>query len=179
MKKKTNFRWVAKVVIASMLVSIVFTFAAEEVLSRAGYIMAFVILAIFIAIGVLFDIVGVSVTAASQAPFHSMASHKEPGAVEALRLLNNAEKVSSLCNDIVGDISGIVSGTTSAIIVTRIVRDFSTNNVVFQLAISALVAGLTIGGKALGKTLAMNNSTQIVLSVGKVLSIKTKFTRNK
>ena len=34
---------------------------------------------------------------------------------------------------------------------------------------SALVAGLTVGGKAIGKTFAVNSCTQIVHMVGKVL----------
>ena len=37
-----------------------------------------------------------------------MAAHKEAGAIEALRLIRNAEKVASFCNDVVGDISSIV-----------------------------------------------------------------------
>ena len=34
---------------------------------------------------------------------------------------------------------------------------------------SALVAGLTVGGKAIGKTVAVNSCTQIVHLVGRVL----------
>jgi hypothetical protein len=68
----------------------------------------------------LFDIIGVAVTAADERPFHSMAAHKEKGAAEALYLLHNASHVSSFCNDVVGDICGIVSGTTAAVIVSRL-----------------------------------------------------------
>ena len=77
-------------------------------------------LAVFIGLGILFDIIGVAVTAADPRPFHSMAAHKEPGAKEALMLLRNAGRVSSVCNDVVGDICGIVSGTTTAVIVVRL-----------------------------------------------------------
>ncbi|MCF0120740.1 MAG: hypothetical protein HUJ65_03795 [Oscillospiraceae bacterium] len=167
--KKTNFRWIIRIVIATFIISMTFTFASAEILGSAGYVMAFVVLAVFIGLGIVFDIIGVAVTAAQEAPFHSMASHRQRGAQEALKLLKNAEKVSSFCNDVVGDISGIVSGATSATIVARIMSDLSTNNVLLQLAVSGLVAALTIGGKALGKTFAMNRSTDIVLSVGKVL----------
>jgi hypothetical protein len=34
---------------------------------------------------------------------------------------------------------------------------------------SALVAGFTVGGKAIGKTFAMNSCTKIVHGVGKIL----------
>ena len=38
-----------------------------------------------------------------------------------------------------------------------------------SLAMSALVAGLTVGGKALGKSMAMHSCTSIVFSAGKVI----------
>jgi CBS domain containing-hemolysin-like protein len=174
MKTKTNSGWIAKIIVISMAVSMAFTFASTEILGSAGYVMAFLVLAIFILLGIVFDLVGVSVTAASTAPFHSMAAKKEPGAPEALKLIRSAEKVSSICNDVVGDISGIISGTTSALIVTKLMSDLSTENILIQLGISALVTGATVGGKAFGKTLAINNSTRIVLEVGKLIHIKNK-----
>ncbi len=169
MKTKTNPRWVLKITLISIVVSMTFALASTKVLGSLGYVMAFVVLAIFILLGIVFDIVGVSVTAASVKPFHSMAAHKERGATEAIRLIRNAEKVSSICNDVVGDISGIISGATSALIVTRLVTDFSLPNLFMQLVISGLVTGATVGGKAAGKALAINNSTSIVLDVGKLI----------
>ena len=35
--------------------------------------------------------------------------------------------------------------------------------------ISALVAGLTVGGKAIGKTFAVNSATEIVHAVGRLI----------
>ena len=169
MKSKTNPGWVIKITLISIAVSMTFALASSKVLGNLGYVMAFVVLAIFILLGILFDIIGVAVTAASLKPFHSMAAHKERGATEAIRLIRNAEKVASICNDVVGDISGIISGATSALIVTRLVTDFSLSNLVMQLLISGLVTGATVGGKAAGKTLAINNSTNIVLDVGKLI----------
>jgi CBS domain containing-hemolysin-like protein len=174
MKTKTNSGWIAKIIVISMIVSMIFTFASAKILGSAGYVMAFLVLAVFILLGIVFDTVGVSVTAASIAPFHSMAAHKESGAAEAIRLIRNAEKVSSICNDVVGDISGIISGTTSALIVTKLMADLSTENILIQLGVSALVTGATVGGKAFGKTLALSNSTRIVLNVGKLIHIKNK-----
>ncbi|SHI08147.1 hypothetical protein SAMN02745823_02325 [Sporobacter termitidis DSM 10068] len=174
MKTKTNSRWYVKIIIISMGVSMAFTFASSEILGSAGYVMAFLVLAVFILLGIVFDVVGVAVTAASTAPFHSMAAHKERGAQEALRLIRNAEKVSSVCNDVVGDISGIISGTTSALVVAKLMADLSTGNILIQLVVSALVTGATVGGKAVGKTLAMSNSTRIVLDVGKLVHLKNR-----
>ncbi|MGE4483547.1 MAG: hypothetical protein AB7C97_00385 [Oscillospiraceae bacterium] len=171
MKRKTNIRWVVRITIISMFTSATFTFLSAQVLTGAGYILAFSVLLLFIAIGVLFDIIGVAVTSASEVPFHSMASHKERGAAEALALLRSAEKVASICNDVVGDISGIVSGTTAVIIVTNLSRKTDSHEVLLQLLISGLVAGFTIGGKAVGKALAINHSTAIVHFVGRLLRV--------
>ncbi len=43
-----------------------------------------VIVVVFIGLGIVFDIIGVAVTAADAKPFHSMAAHREKGAKEAL-----------------------------------------------------------------------------------------------
>ena len=169
MKKKTNIRWVVRIVLISIAVSAVFTVTSSELLGRAGNLVAFVILVVFIGIGVVFDMIGVAVISAQEAPFHSMAARRERGASQALKLLKNAEKASSLCNDVVGDVSGIVSGATAAYITARLALTFNTESVLLQLLISSAVAGLTIGGKAAGKTLAMNRSVAIVLGVGRLV----------
>ena len=103
-------------------------------------------------------------------PFHSMAARKVPGAHEAIKLLRNAERVSSICNDVVGDICGVVSGSASATIAALIL----TNAEVgwprgISLLMSALVAGLTVGGKAIGKTIAVKSCTSIVHTVGRLI----------
>lgn len=179
MKRKTEYRWIIRIILLSIVISVAFTFASEEILSGAGYIIAFLVLFLFIFIGIIFDVIGIAVTSATEAPFHSMSSHRESGAAEAIKLVKNAEKVSSICNDVVGDIAGIVSGTTSVIIVTRLASDLSGGNVAIQLAASGLVAGMTIGGKAIGKTVAINNNTKIVLTVGKVISFVTGIFKKK
>ena len=170
---KNNIRWIIRITLLSIVISVAFTLASTEALSGAGYFAAFAILLVFILIGIIFDIIGVSVTVAPEAPFHSMASRRRRGAREAVYLLKNSEKVSSICNDVVGDIAGIVSGTTSTIIVTMLVRDFSVNNVFLQLAMSGIVSGMTIGGKAIGKIFAINNSVSVVFGVGRFVSLFT------
>ena len=178
MKQKINYKWVLKVVALSFFVTIVFNLVSS-ILGGAGYIISFLLLLTFMTIGIVFDMIGIAVTSALPAPFHSMASHHERGAMEALRIIKNAEKTSSICNDIVSDISGVVSGALSVIIATRIISEPSVENIIVQLVISGLVTALTVGGKAIGKTIAINNSTKIVLAVGKVLSIKSGISSKK
>ena len=155
----------------AVALSAVLSLASESMLAGAGVAVAVLILAMFIGLGILFDIIGVAVTAADPRPFHSMAAHKEKGAREALMLLRNASQVSSVCNDVVGDICGIVSGTTAAVIVVRLQTALDLRSVLISVAVTALISGLTIGGKALGKTFAMKQSTKVVYCAGRVLHV--------
>ena len=179
MRKKTNYRWLIKIVLISVVASLVFTFASTEILGRAGYVVSFAVLAVFIALGIVFDVIGIAVAAATEAPFHSMAAHHTRGAAESLRLVRRADKVSSFCNDVVGDVTGIVSGTTAALIAARLLEGLTTESLVFPLLISGAVTGLTVGGKAAGKTIAFNNSTAIVFKVGKLINFMRLKARSK
>jgi len=169
MNEKTNVGWILRIVLLSIGISIAFTFVSEVALGGTGFVVSLLFLIVFILIGVIFDIIGIAVASASETPFHSMASHHEKGAAEAIRLIKNAGRVSSICNDVIGDISGIVSGSMVAAIGTMLMGKVPFSKVVLQLALSGLVAGLTIGGKAVGKIAAIKNSTKIVLNVGKLL----------
>ncbi|MCL2221687.1 MAG: hypothetical protein FWC20_05990 [Oscillospiraceae bacterium] len=168
--KKTNYKWILRIVLISLVASVVFTLASTEVLGRTGYIISFTILAVFILIGVIFDVIGIAVATGNEAPFNSMATRRQKGAAEALGLIKNADKVTCYCNDVIGDVTGIVSGTTAALIAARLIDGFDAGNVILPLIISAVVTGLTVGGKALGKTFAFNNSTKILAGVGKLLN---------
>ena len=170
-QQKQALRWALTIFLVTIAVSATISFVSGEVMDRSSMAVAFLILLVIVAVGIVFDIVGVAVTSADEKPFHSMASRRVSGAREAIRLLRNAEKVSSICNDVVGDICGVVSGAASATIAARAIMylDFSWPQLV-SLGMSALVAGLTVGGKAIGKTVAMNSCTEIVFLVGQILA---------
>ena len=171
-KKQRNktVRWVVTIFLVTIFVSALISLISEEVMASSSIYVAFLILFIIVLIGILFDIIGVSVTSADETPFHAMAARKVPGAKEAIQLLRQAEKVSSICNDVVGDICGVVSGSASATIAAQVLNHFEfTWPRLVILVMSALVAGLTVGGKAIGKTFAVNSSTNIVHTVGKFL----------
>lgn len=168
---RSRWRWALRVFLISVALSAVLSLLSGVVLEDAGLALATAVLALFILLGIAFDIVGVAVTAADARPFHSMAAHREKGAKEALCLLKNGDKVASFCNDVVGDICGIVSGSTAAVIVSRLLRRFDWESIFASIAVTALISGLTIGGKALGKALAMERSTDVVFSVAKILHV--------
>ena len=171
-KKERNktIRWVVTIFLVTILISGTISLVSEEIMAVSGMVIAFVILFLIILVGIVFDIIGVAVTSADEKPFNAMAARKVPGARQAISLLHNAERVSSICSDVVGDICGVVSGAASATIATQVLQnfDFSWPRII-TLIMSALVAGLTVGGKAIGKTFAIKSSTQIVYSVGKVI----------
>lgn len=170
-QEPSPYGWAITAFTMAVILSAALSLASESILGGTGLIVSVLILCVFIILGIFFDIIGVAVTAADQKPFHSMAAHKERGAKESLMLLRNAERVSSVCNDVVGDICGIVSGTTAAVIVIHLQNAVNTRNVLISVAMTALISGLTIGGKALGKALALKRSTQVVYMAGRFLHI--------
>lgn len=171
-KKERNksIRWVLTIFFVTIFISAFISYVSNELMAISTVYAAFAILLVIVLIGILFDIIGVAVTSANEQPFHSMAARKVPGAQEAIKLLRKAERVSSICNDVIGDICGVVSGSASAAIAAQVVVNLhSTHAVVVSLLMSAMVAGLTVGGKALGKTFAIKSCTDIVQVVGRLI----------
>lgn len=168
--KKVDFRWVGLIFSATIIISACFSLLSTTVMDRVNTIAAFAVLLVIVLIGIFFDIIGVAVTTADEKPFHSMAARNLPEAKEAIKLIRNAGKVSSFCNDVVGDICGVISGSASAVIAVRVIMNFTpTAASITQLMMSALVSALTVGGKAVGKTFAINVSTPIVHFAAKVI----------
>lgn len=156
----------------TFVISITMSLVTNSLTEKLNIVFAGVILLSIILIGILFDVVGIAVTAADETPFHALASKKKKGARAAIRLIRNAEKVSSFCNDVVGDIAGIISGSTSAVIVIYVVNALETNSDIIPGAIiTAIVAALTVGGKAVGKSFAINESYHIVRLAANILSL--------
>ena len=168
-KGASQYRWALTVFCMAVTLSAVLSLASESMLDGAGVVVALLILAAFIVLGIVFDILGMAVASADPKPFHSMAAHKAKGAKQALFLIRNASRVSSVCNDVVGDICGIVSGATGAVIVVRLQQSFNIQSVLVSVAVTALISGLTIGGKALSKTFAIKQSTKVVYLAGRIL----------
>ena len=115
-------------------------------------------------------IIGLAVATADAAPFHSMAARKVKAGRIAVKLIKNADQVSSFCNDVIGDICGVVSGSTAAAIAIKIAT--AEGSLIFlNLLICGLVSALTVGLKAIGKAAGFGYSRQIVFAVSKVAGI--------
>lgn len=169
-QRHKTIRWVVTVFLITVVISGIISLVSDEVMDSSSLPVAFLILLAIVMVGIIFDIIGMAVASADEKPFHSMAARKVPGSQEAIRLLRNAERVSSICNDVVGDICGVVSGSASATIAVQVMQHFTFSaKQVIPLVMSAMVAGLTVGGKAIGKTFAVHSCTNIVYGVGKLL----------
>ena len=173
---KIRRRWVIFITIFASLLSVFMSTFSDILLRKSNTAVAFIVLIAIIFIGILFDIIGVAVTVTDEKPFHSMAASKVKGAKSSLMLIRNASRVSNVCNDVIGDICGIISGSSAAFIVTQV--DFSDvgfmSAAVFSVILSGIVASLTIGGKAFGKEIAINNSKEIISMIGRILSVFSK-----
>ena len=176
-EKRRTRNWVITIFFATIAISAAISLVSDFVMGRSSMIVAFLILLMIVFIGIIFDIVGMAVATAEEKPFHAMASRKVKGAKECISLLRNAERVSSICNDVVGDICGVVSGSASATIAAQVLSNFELSfGSVVPLALSSLVAALTVGGKAVGKGIAVKRCTDIVYHAGQVIHAFTHVT---
>jgi Mg2+/Co2+ transporter CorB len=162
-------RWVIKIVGWTFVITIALSLLSGTMIPRMHTGFALLILFFFVAVGVFFDILGLSAATADTRPFHSMAARRVPGAVQSLRLLRNPEKLTNFCNDVVGDIAGIISGATASVIVTRLAHDGSAEMIFLQVLFSAVVSSLTVGGKAWGKAIAVRHNVYIVKQMGRAV----------
>ncbi|MBR3211231.1 MAG: hypothetical protein IKF71_04770 [Bacilli bacterium] len=170
-KKETiNWRWVITIVIVSFLISMGMSFISETTIPKLPLVIGIIITLLFILLGILFDIIGVSVTTADEAVFHSMNSRKVKGASVAVKFKKNADKVSSFCCDVIGDICGIISGASGTTIAYILITKCNCNALLTTLIVSAVIASLTIGGKAIGKSFAINKSSIILYEFAKFIS---------
>lgn len=170
-KKKSNTKWVVTAFLLSFVITLVLSAAtSDQVLDLIPIFASALILISIILLGIVFDIIGLAVATADISPFNSMAARRLKTGQKAVWLINNAEKVSSFCNDIIGDIAGIVSGATGAAIAGNLFYSYSTETAFFlTLALTSLISAVTVGGKAIGKGVAIKHNVSIVQFAAKVL----------
>ena len=166
-KEHSKIKWFVEVFIITFALSICFSYISTYGVSNLNLVSSIIILIAVIAVGIVFDIVGVAVTVAKEHEFHAKATKKVDGAKVSIKLIKNSTRVANICADVIGDVCGVLSGAISAMISAKITEKTGAN---LQFIISAIVASITVGGKALGKELANKESTQIVHFVGIILN---------
>lgn len=132
---------------------------------------ALLLLALIIFLGIIFDMIGVAAAAATEVSLHARAAKKVPGAKQAVQLVRNAERVSSFCNDVVGDICATISGAIGALIALRVLAAYpQANSLVVQTVMMAAISALTVGGKAGVKKIAIREAEEVIFRVGSFLA---------
>ncbi len=169
--KKNN--WIYKVFLMTFFLSLAFSFVSNVISSRANIFVMILITLLVIAIGIIFDMIGTASLTSNEATFHAKSSKKIKGSKEALSIIKNSVKVASLCNDVIGDICGIVSGGMGAMVAISL-SNIIGNTVLSSILVSSIISSLTVGGKAIFKTVAIKKCDDIVFLVGKIKSIFKK-----
>lgn len=168
---KSGIKWAITIAIVTFLLSLIFSFISNTAVNDLEIVPAIIILLLVIGIGIIFDLIATAVTVAKEEEFHAMAAKKMKGSKKAIQLIRNSSKVANFCADVIGDICGVLSGAVGAIIALKLTQYYNMSES-FQFIISALVASLTVGGKAFTKEIAKRNSTKIVYAISKLISFK-------
>ena len=172
-KKKNNNSikiWAIKIFFISLILAAGFSVVAEYFTQGLSLFAAFFVLFLIVAMGVFSDLVGVAFATCDQKPFISMSAKKIKNAKVCLSLLKRADIVSNFCNDVIGDICGIVSGAAGAAIAIKIFTSgVPVSEYILSILLSSLIAAATVAGKALAKSYAMRKNKQIVSFIGSVI----------
>ena len=167
--KKQGTKTLLTIVGITFIIAMLFSYIIEVLLADVPLLIAFLLLITIIIIGIIFDGIGNAVVAVDEVTFHSMAASKVKGAKESIILIRNAPMVANLFNDVIGVICGIISGSTATAIVLAIEEGFGMKSLLLSIAMSGLVAALTVGGKAMGKSIAIARARYIVYYVGIIM----------
>ena len=166
---KENRKWIITTFLLTFILAMLFGGVSNVVIEKMNLVMAIIVLILVILLGIIFDMIGMAIATCEEAPFHAKAAKKHNGAREVIKLLKEKDKATNVCNDLIGDICGIVSGSACALISVKVSNLFSLDVVVVSLVLSAVVAMVTVGGKAIGKGISMNKAENIMYMVGAIL----------
>lgn len=167
--KRKSWKYIAFIFILSFVIAVLAGFGSELLVRKSSIWVAWILLSVIIAISIVFDIIGIAATAATEKPHHAKAANRISGAKQAVYLVRNADFVANFSNDIVGDVAGTLSGAMAASILVDLIRFYPSlghQEILWNTLLLALVASLTITGKALGKTVAIQEADEIISKVG-------------
>ncbi|MCJ7839362.1 hypothetical protein MUB24_00270 [Lederbergia sp. NSJ-179] len=169
-----SMRWSISIAVITFVLAAIFSIASNGALHGVSWTFGLIIVLFIVLIGIIFDMIGIAATAANETPFHSMAARKVYGAKYSIRIVRNADRFASFCNDVIGDISGIISGTATTLVVIQLAQSIHIANnspldYGLNVGLTSLIAAITVGGKAFGKSFAITYSKNIIFQVGRVL----------
>jgi CBS domain containing-hemolysin-like protein len=167
---RDTLRWATFIFGVTFFLSGALNASSTAILDYAAWWVGLLVVIVIVFIGIIFDIMGLAAAAAREAPYHAIAAERVSGARQAISIVRNAEKFSNFCNDVVGDIASVLSGAATAAVVVQILLAGQIGGLraeAVAISATAMVAAVTVGGKALGKAYAIRNANFIILQVGK------------
>lgn len=172
-KSSVSGKYIIFVGFISFALAAVFYFLADLLAGSINSLaLSFLFLFLIILINILADIIGTSVAAANETPFHAKAAKRVPGAREGVLLIRNADRVANICNDVIGDIAGTLSGALGIALALQIIGlRGNLNQLLLNILLTACIAALTVGGKAYGKRIALSRPNEVIFLVGRFLAV--------
>jgi len=167
--KKDN--WIYKVFFITFILAAAFSGLSNIISEKFNSFVLALIILFVTGIGILFDMIGTAVLTAEEKNFHAKNSRKIKGAKESISIIKNNVTIANICNDIIGDICGIVSGGLGAVLAINLSIQFNINITLTTIVISSIISSLTVGGKAIFKNVATKECDNIIMFVGKILSV--------
>lgn len=171
---RKSLQWSLRISLLTFGMAFVFACISTLFQEGAGLLLSLFIVFVFILIGITGDTIGLAAATSNEKHFHAMAAKKIKGAKEAAFIAKKAPLFSSLFNDVVGDIAGIVSGAASTAVVFQLAKLIRTSEgsitfIFVSVILTSIIAALTVGGKAICKTIAIYHSTTIILFTGRII----------
>lgn len=160
--------WGLGVLFLSFVLTILFSFLTEISIKHSPAYICVIVLVVLLVINISCDVLANAIISCTPDAFHAMASNKIKGAKRAVTFCNNSTKLSSIFADVIGDICGIVSGASGAVLAIFIALDGGTTaELIASIGVSAVIGALTVGGKALFKHFAIKYNKNIVFAFAK------------
>lgn len=170
LKHNKKLYWVMKITLFTFGMAVVCSILSQWTAKVSGTILSILLLLLLIGIAIVFDGIGVSVTACKKQDLEKFCRKNNCKSLRiANNLVDNAEKVNNICSDVVGDMSGIISGACGVSIVMNLCAG-SLHSYLYSVLLSSLVAAITVGGKAFMKSIALSNSAKMVIATSKLIA---------
>ena len=73
---KENTKWIITTFMLTFMLALLFGGVSNVVIEKMNLVMAIIVLILVIAIGIVFDMIGMSIATCEEAPFHAKAAKK-------------------------------------------------------------------------------------------------------
>ena len=165
---RKSLRWATFIGLVTALLAMLMTVVSTALLNGVSWLGGLLVVLVIVVVNVIFDMLGTAAAAGTERPFHAMAAKKVPGARHAIAILRRADQFSNFCNDVIGDICGIISGAAAFAVVGSLATEVGGNRTAWDVFLVSVISALTVGWKALGKTLSIRYANSILFQVGKL-----------